>query len=75
MEHGKIYAVVMGEEYEGYSVRGIFSTQREAIHAAEHLVALENEDYGSYEQVKDVTRWTSGPCFIEIVEWPMGKLF
>ena len=51
MEHSKIYAVVMGEEYEGYSVRGIFSTQREAIHAAEHLVALENEDYSSYEQV------------------------
>ena len=75
MDNNKIYAVVMGEEYEGYSVRGIFYTQREAIHAAEHLVARENEDYGSYEQVKDVTRWTSGPCFIEIVEWPMGKLF
>ena len=75
MEHGKIYAVVMGEEYEVYSVRGIFSTEQEAHHAAEHLVARENEDYSSYEQVPDVTRWTSGPCFIEVVEWPMGKLF
>lgn len=75
MNNGKIYALVMGEEYEGYIVRGIFSTQREATHAAEHLVACENQDCSSYEQVPDVTRWTSGPCFIEVVEWTMGKLF
>lgn len=76
-----IYAILLGEAYEGYRVCGIFSSEEAAIAAARQLVASENADDGSFEQLKDgiddVARWesSSGSHYIEVVRWPADRLF
>lgn len=79
MINGKfIHAILIGEAYEGYSVRGIFSSEEAAIAAAHQLAEAENADGSSYKRLAAAdARWESsgGSCYIEVIRWPADQLF
>lgn len=75
MKNDKIYAVISGEQWEGYAVRGVYSTAEAALNGAKLLVEKENADGCAYKQAPELTQWDDGSHYIELVEWPLDKLF
>ena len=68
----KIYAIIDSGDYHGEDIRCVFTTISSAIKGVEEFILKKNS---IYTKIRDKNRWQSGPYFIEIVEWPIDKLF
>lgn len=77
MDNNKnIHVILEGVRHDGYSIRGIYLSEETALAAAEAHVAAQNRDDASYERMgDDVLIWTDGDNYVEVVEYPLGKLF
>ena len=77
MDNKHIFVILEGVRYDGYSIRGIYLDEESALAAAEAHVAAQNADDCSYERMgDDVLIWTdAGDGYVEVVEYPLGKLF
>ena len=71
-----IHVIVEGVRYEGYIVRGIYLSEEAAEAAASSHVASQNADGCYYERMgDDVLIWRDGDSYVEVMEYPLGKLF
>jgi len=76
MDNKRIHVILEGVRYDGYSIRGIYLSEEAAEAAAEAHVAARNADDCSYERMgDDVLIWSDGDSYVEVVEYPLGKLF
>lgn len=58
-----VWVVVRGEDYEGYSKIGVFSSRQEAV-----LCAKDSMCVGEWKEEETDTRWEDGCFYIEIHE-------
>jgi len=65
MINGKVYAVVAGVAYEGYSIKGIFSSLDVAARAAEKLAV--EDDLGRIDA--SVPEWGNGCEYVAVEEY------
>ena len=76
MDNKNIHVILEGVRYDGYSIRGIYLSEEAAEAAASAHVAAQNADDCHYERMgDDCLIWTDGDSFIEVMEYPVGKLF
>ena len=77
MDNNKnIHVIVEGVQYEGYVVRGIYLSEEAAEAAASAHVAAQNADDCYYKRMgDDCLIWTDGDSYIEVMEFPLNKLF
>lgn len=76
MDNKNIHVILEGVRYDSYSIRGIYLDEATALAAAEAHVATQNRDDCAYERMgDDVLIWTDGDSYVEVAEYPLGKLF
>jgi hypothetical protein len=69
-----IFVIISGEMHEGYAVRGVYTSFDDALRDAAVYVARENEEGMEYKAASTEGRWLDGGYYIEVEEWPLGRL-
>jgi hypothetical protein len=72
--NNKVFAIISGEMHEGYAVRGVYTSFVDALRDAAVYVARENEEGMEYKAASTEGRWLDGGYYIEVEEWPLGRL-